>query len=108
MKTYTAKQVSVILDVDVQTIRRWARTGKLHATIHSKKEGYVITGLDLKEFAHNNPAYLRQYRKFMAIETCHTLLRHVKEHPEDFARYIATVQARIYGSTIQQLQEEES
>lgn len=47
---YTVKQLSIILNVSEEQIRRWIRGGKLNATLHSKKEGYVIERDDFNAF----------------------------------------------------------
>ena len=41
-KQRTVEEASIILEVDKETIRRWIRSGKLPAEMHSKKEGYRI------------------------------------------------------------------
>lgn len=49
----TVKQLSILLKVDEEQIRRWIRSGKLIATLHSKKEGYVIGQEDLDKFMNS-------------------------------------------------------
>ena len=47
---YTVKELSILLDVSEEQIRRWIRSGVLNATLHSKKEGYVIEQDDFSTF----------------------------------------------------------
>lgn len=54
MKKYTVAQVSEMLSVDCQTVRRWIRDGKLKAEQKTRKEGNVITEESLRIFLSNN------------------------------------------------------
>lgn len=47
MKTYSVKEVAVIKGVTEETVRRWARTGKLIGTCSSKKAGWRFTERDI-------------------------------------------------------------
>ena len=105
MITYTTRQVSVILDVDAQTIRKWAREGKLKATIRSKKEGYVFRKLSLDEFVYNNPAYATRYKSYGISETEARTIRYITEHPESIPQMLAEAQAIIRA--IKQFKKEE-
>lgn len=72
MVSYTVKNISNILDVNEETVRRWIRTGKLHSTIDSKKKGHIVEDSDFKEFVYNKPKYLKRYRKYkMRVLTLH-------------------------------------
>ena len=53
----TIKDISSILLVDEETVRRWCRTGKLEYTQTSKKEGYIIDDLDFINFLNDRPKY---------------------------------------------------
>jgi len=48
---WTAEQVAALLDVRVETVRRWLRTGALHGTmIGGTKLGYRVARADLDAF----------------------------------------------------------
>ena len=53
----TINEVSELLSVNAETVRRWIRTGKLKAQCESKKSGYVIFEKDLNEFLEKRPKY---------------------------------------------------
>ena len=57
MKNYTVKEVAKTMDTSEETVRRWIRSGKLKASMDSKKEGSVITEAMLKEFVKATPKY---------------------------------------------------
>lgn len=54
---YTVKDISLLLNVDARTIRRWIRTGKLNGIKTSKKTGFIIQKDDLLDFCNQNPKY---------------------------------------------------
>ena len=54
---YTVKQISNLLDVGPETVRRWIRRGDLKATQRSKKDGNVISENQLNEFLISRPKY---------------------------------------------------
>lgn len=54
---YTVKQISNLLDVGQETVRRWIRRGDLKATQRSKKDGNVISEDQLNEFLMSRPKY---------------------------------------------------
>lgn len=54
---YTVKDISLLLNVDVETIRRWIRTGKLNGIKTSKKIGFIVQKDDLLDFCNKNPKY---------------------------------------------------
>lgn len=54
---YTVKDVSLLLNVDARTIRRWIRAGKLNGIKTSKKTGFIIQKDDLLDFCNQNPKY---------------------------------------------------
>lgn len=57
MADYNVKQISELLDVDSETVRRWIRTNKLKGTKSSKKAGFVVSEAELKRFLNNVPKY---------------------------------------------------
>lgn len=57
MKTYNVKEVAKILSTSEETVRRWIRSGKLQASMDSRKGGSVITEAMLKEFVKGTPKY---------------------------------------------------
>lgn len=78
IKEYTVEELSTLLMVNKETVRRWVRDGKLAANNrNSKKEGYVINELHLQQFITDNPKYDRiralksapEYSDFDTIET---------------------------------------
>ena len=46
---YTVKELSKIVNMNEDSIRRLIRNGDIPATKHSKKEGYLIKGSDLNK-----------------------------------------------------------
>lgn len=50
MKTYTVKEISDMLKIDPETVRRWIRSGKLQAEQSSRKDGNVVTDQMLQSF----------------------------------------------------------
>ena len=46
---YTVKELSEIVNMKEESIRRLIRNGDIPATKHSKKEGYLIKGSDLNK-----------------------------------------------------------
>lgn len=57
MESYTVKQVAELLSTNEETVRRWIRSGKLGATLTSKKSGNIITVKDLNHFVKTTPKY---------------------------------------------------
>ena len=57
MKNYTVKQIAEMLKTNEETVRRWIRSGKLGASLASKKEGHVITADSLNKFINATPKY---------------------------------------------------
>lgn len=54
---YNVNDISVILGVHPETVRRWIRDGKLKATQDSRKEGNIILKIDLRAFLKSKPKY---------------------------------------------------
>lgn len=57
--SYTVKQISNLLDVNQETVRRWIRQGILEANQSSKKAGNVILENQLNAFLAAHPKYSR-------------------------------------------------
>lgn len=57
MDSYTVKQVSQLLKTNEETVRRWIRSGKLPATLMSKKGGHTISADSLNHFVKQSPKY---------------------------------------------------
>lgn len=58
--TYTVRDISLICDVCEETVRRWARTGKIKNICPSNKLGIIVAKEDLEDFMNNNPKYRRK------------------------------------------------
>lgn len=54
---YTVKEVSELLSIEQETVRRWIRSGKLSATKDSKKSGNRISQDALNKFLQSAPKY---------------------------------------------------
>ena len=48
----TVHDISIRLNVNSETVRRWIRNGDLKAIQNSKKEGYLITEEDYENFCN--------------------------------------------------------
>lgn len=57
IKLYTVKDISLLLNVNIETIRIWIRTGKLKGIKTSRKNGFVVQKDDLLDFCNKNPKY---------------------------------------------------
>lgn len=57
MKTYTVKDISEMLNINPETVRRWIRTGKLKATKDSRKSGNIVSEQMLHSFLKSSPKY---------------------------------------------------
>jgi len=55
MKTYTSEHIAEIFHVDPETVRRWARTGKLPG-VHIEGAGWRFTEEDLQSFLETQRA----------------------------------------------------
>jgi DeoR/GlpR family transcriptional regulator of sugar metabolism len=69
MNTYTVKDVAEKFSVSQETVRRWIRSGKLHARLDSRKNGATITEFDLQEFYRQVPKYSRRETELMCDKT---------------------------------------
>ena len=59
MKTYTVKEISDMLKIDPETVRRWIRSGKLQAEQSSRKDGNVVTDQMFQSFLMQSPKYAK-------------------------------------------------
>lgn len=57
MSEYNVKQISEMLNINPETVRRWIRNGKLDAKQASKKGGNVVSEEALKKFLEVTPKY---------------------------------------------------
>lgn len=58
---YNVEQVSEMLDVCSETVRRWIRDNKLKATLKNKRYGYRIDESSLDEFK-------QRYSKYQTVD----------------------------------------
>ena len=61
MKNYKVTEVAKLLDTNEETVRRWIRNNKLHASQQSRKTGNIISDEDLRTFLDSYPKYLEQF-----------------------------------------------
>lgn len=54
---YTIKDISKLLNVSEEQVRRWCRNGQLKSLKYSRKQGYVIEKCDFFAFLDDNPKY---------------------------------------------------
>ena len=57
MKMYNVKEISELLSVNEETVRRWIRSGELKASQSSKKQGNIVNEYDLLIFVSDKPKY---------------------------------------------------
>lgn len=57
MKIYNVKEISELLSVNEETVRRWIRSGELKASQSSKKQGNIVNEYDLLIFVSDKPKY---------------------------------------------------
>lgn len=58
---YTIKDISKLLNVSEEQVRRWCRSGQLKSLKHSRKRGYVIEKCDFFTFLDDNPKYKKAF-----------------------------------------------
>ena len=88
MKTYTVKEVSTMLDVNEETVRRWIRSGKLYSDIDNKKQGFVITELDLYLFADEHEKYRKRCEPYNRVNLFNVARKLFKDSPDLFAIFL--------------------
>lgn len=57
MSDYNVQQISKMLKINPETVRRWIRTGKLKAVQSSRKNGNLVSEDSLKAFLKETPKY---------------------------------------------------
>lgn len=62
-RAYDVDDISELLCVNKETVRRWLRSGKLRGIKKSKKQGYIITEASLDEFLKTHPKYKKIVRE---------------------------------------------
>lgn len=87
--TYTVYEAATLVGVNPETIRRWIRSGRLIASISSKKAGYIISEVDLQRMHNKDLTALRDIYKEEKLETQRMIrfhedmLNHYKKHLEE-------------------------
>lgn len=59
MKQYTVNDISKMLCVNPETVRRWVRNGELISVKSSRKTGNKISEIALEDFIRKHPKYNR-------------------------------------------------
>lgn len=57
MSTYNVQEISKLLHVNEETVRRWIRKGDLKAEQSSKKKGNIVNDYELYRFINDKPKY---------------------------------------------------
>ena len=91
---YTVKDISQCLIVSEEQVRRWCRNGKLKNVIYSKKEGYIIEGLDFIEFLDNHPKYKKVFDlsaklSIQKISKLHSLEKQLEKKKREIVEFKA-------------------
>lgn len=61
---YSVKEIAEMLNVNEETVRRWLRDPNgLSGTKTSRKEGYMVAEIPLKDFLKKKPKYMKKYIK---------------------------------------------
>lgn len=84
---YTIKDISKLLNVSEEQVRRWCRSEQLKSLKHSRKKGYVIEKCDFFAFLDDNPKYKKALDlgsgdnalKILEIRSLETRLDKMKE-----------------------------
>ena len=84
---YIIKDISNLLNVSEEQVRRWCRSGQLKSLKHSRKKGYVIEKCDFFAFLDDNPKYKKALDlgsddnalKILEIRSLETRLDKMKE-----------------------------
>ena len=61
MGTYTVKQIAALLETNEETVRRWIRSGKMNAVQKSRKDGNLVSDVELNRFLISTPKYMTKY-----------------------------------------------
>ena len=54
---YSVKEISDMLSVNPETVRRWIRNGRLKVSLYSRSSGSIVTENSLNKFLNKNPKY---------------------------------------------------
>ena len=65
---YTVRDVSIMLNVDPETVRRWIRSGKIRASITAKKTGYKISKIDYDMFLRKKGVHEMDAKTLIKLE----------------------------------------
>lgn len=66
--TYTVEQAAIILQRSEEQVRRYIRSGELKADLSgSRKVGYVISAIDLMEFANQTKKHARKKQEPLKV-----------------------------------------
>ena len=57
MKSFSVEQIAELLNTNPETVRRWIRNDKLHATKSSNKSGWVVSEEELTSFIGKSKKY---------------------------------------------------
>lgn len=93
---YAIKDISKLLNVSEEQVRRWCRSGQLKSLKHSKKKGYVIEKCDFFTFLNDNPKYkkaldLGSDDNALKIRSLETRLDKMKEEIVELENIIKTL-----------------
>lgn len=69
VKNYTVKEISDMLDINEETVRRWIRSKKLPAVQVSKKTGNIVSETELQKFLKSMPKYMGRALPLLALQT---------------------------------------
>lgn len=58
-KLYSTKEISILLGVTTERVRRWVRDDKLKAIKDCAKGGFKVKESDFEDFLRKNPKYRR-------------------------------------------------
>lgn len=61
---YTVKDISKMLSISEETVRRWIRSGKLKSNMNSRKDGNFVYKSNFCRFLKQNPKYNHRYSKY--------------------------------------------
>lgn len=84
--TYSVEEVSKILDVNAETVRRWIRSGRLKAEQRVKRGSFTISETELRRFC-NTSKY--------SMDGCSTLKEGNKPRLMETKRIIYNIQKEV-------------
>lgn len=57
-RAYTVKEISLLLNTNAETVRRWIRDGQMKGDLNrGKKGGFTIKESDFRDFLRRHPKY---------------------------------------------------